>query len=104
MISGDHACLFRQLHVGDGSKAPTLPSRGLGGKSSGELGGQERPDRPSVALAPRGVDGHHDRCQLKLEWVLRRGHRHHLPQFLPELLTKGAQGTATVVKAFQARN
>ena len=81
-----------------------MPASGGGGKSSGELGGQERPDRPSVALAPRGVDGHHDRCQLKLEWVLRRGHRHHLPQFLPELLTKGAQGTATVVKAFQARN
>jgi hypothetical protein len=90
MISGGYACLFRQFHVGDSSKAPTLPSRSLGWKSSGELVGQERPDRPRVALAPRRLDGHHDRCQLKLEWVLRRGHRHHLSQFLPELLAKGA--------------
>jgi hypothetical protein len=90
MISGAHASLFRQLHVGNGSKAPTLPSCSLGEKSSGELVGQERPDRPSVALAPRGLDGHHDWCQLKLEWVLRSGHRHDLPQFLPELLAQGA--------------
>jgi len=90
MISGGYACLFRQFHVGDGSQAPTLPSRSLGWKSSGELVGQERPDRPRIALAPRRLDGHHDRCQLKLEWVLRRGHRHHLAQFLPELLAKGA--------------
>jgi hypothetical protein len=90
MISGACACLFRQFHVGDGSKARTLPSGSLGGKSSGELVAQERPDRPRVSLAPRGLDGHHDRYQLKLEWVLRHGHRHHLSQFLPELLAKGA--------------
>jgi hypothetical protein len=25
MISGDHACPFRQFHVGDGSEASSLP-------------------------------------------------------------------------------
>src|SRR4029077_10530978 len=87
MISRGHPGLVREFHVGDGSKDPALPC--LGGKSSGELVGQERPDRPSIALKPRRLNGHHDRCHLKLKWMLRLCHRHHLPQFSPELLAKG---------------
>ena len=87
MISRGRPVLFREFHVGDGAKNPTLPC--LGGKSSGELVSQERPDWRRVALAPRRLNGHDDRCQLKLEWMLRRGHRHHLPQLLPQLLAKG---------------
>ena len=87
MISGGYPGPLREFHMGDGSKDPTRPY--LGGKSSGELVSQERPDRPRVALEPRRLNGHHDRSQLKLEWMLRRGHRHYLPQFLPELLAKG---------------
>ena len=87
MISRGHPGLFREFHVGDGSKDPALPCRGR--KSSGELVGQERPDRRRVALAPRRLNGHDNGGQLKLEWLLRRSHRHHLPQFLPQLLAKG---------------
>jgi hypothetical protein len=80
--------LVHQCHVGDRSRASTLPSRVRGGKSSGEGVSQERPYRRRVTLVPRGLDGHHDRCQLKLEWMLRGGHRDHLPEFLAKLLAE----------------
>ncbi len=60
MISGGYPGPLREFHMGDGSKDPTRPY--LGGKSRGELVSQERPDRPRVALEPRRLNGHHDRC------------------------------------------